>query len=152
MDSSFLNPASALLGALAGGGGSLMAAIYTQRCQGRHHRLQCEIAKRETIYADFLMSASNILLKAYTEEEMTLSADEQRLVGLINRMRLFAPADIVCTAEETLRAILEIALKPSVELRQLACRALSGELDPDPLLAFSSICRMDLDRMQRRAT
>jgi hypothetical protein len=38
-----------------------------------------------------------------------------------------------------LRAIVEILLKPSIELR----------LDPDPLLAFSSICRADLDNVHR---
>ena len=53
-------------------------------------------------------------------------------------MRLFAPASVVDGAEAVLRAIVEISLKPSVELRQLAKEALSKRLDPDPLLAFSS--------------
>jgi hypothetical protein len=75
--------------------------------------------------------------------------DEQRLIGLINRMRLFAPNNVVNGAEAVLRAILEIALKPSIELRQLAKEALSKRLDPDPLLAFSEICRTDLDHVRR---
>jgi len=73
----------------------------------------------------------------------------QRLIGLINRMRLFAPTDVVSGAEAVLRAIVEISLKPSVELRQLAKEALSKSLDPDPLLTFSSICRTDLDNVHR---
>jgi hypothetical protein len=64
-------------------------------------------------------------------------------------MRLFAPADVVDGAEAVLRAIVEIVLKPSIELRQLAKEALSKGLDPDPLLAFSSICRQDLDKVHR---
>ena len=48
-----------------------------------------------------------------------------------------------------LKAIVEILLKPSVELRQLAKEALSESLDPDPLLTFSSICRADLDNVHR---
>jgi hypothetical protein len=64
-------------------------------------------------------------------------------------MRLFAPAQVVSGAEAVLRAILEIALQPSVELRQLAKQALSKRLDPDPLLAFSEICRTDLDYVRR---
>jgi len=48
-----------------------------------------------------------------------------------------------------LRAIVEILLKPSIELRQLAKEALSKSLDPDPLLKFSSICRTDLDNVHR---
>ena len=62
---------------------------------------------------------------------------------------VFAPANVVGGAEAVLKAIVEVALKPSVELRQLAKEALSKSLDPDPLLAFSSICRADLDHVRR---
>ena len=48
-----------------------------------------------------------------------------------------------------LRTIVEIMLKPRIELRQLAKQALSKGLDPDPLLTFSSICRADLDNLHR---
>ena len=96
------------------------------------------------------MNASNLLLNAYTRDEIALGGDEQRLIGLINRMRLFAPTDVVEGAEAVLRAIVEILLKPSIELRQLAKQALSKSLDPDPLLAFSEICRADLDNAHRR--
>jgi hypothetical protein len=78
-----------------------------------------------------------------------LTGDEQHLVGLINRMRLFAPADVVDTAESVLKAIVKIALKPGVELRQLATEALSKSPDPDPLLAFSLVCRADLDKVRK---
>ena len=144
-----LSPVSALLGALIGGGASLLGTIYTHRSQERDQRVAFEIAKRETVYADFVMSASNLLLNAYTHDEIALGGDEQRLIGLINRMRLFAPPDVVGGAEAVLRAIVEILLKPSIELRQLAKEALSKSLDPDPLLRFSSICRADLDNVHR---
>ena len=149
IDPALLSPVSALLGALVGGGASLLGAFYTQRSQDRVQRVAAEIAKRETVYAEFVISASNLLLNAYTHDEITLSGDEQRLIGLINRMRLFAPTDVVGGAEAVLRAIVEISLKPSIELRQLAKEALSKSLDPDPLLAFSSICRADLDKVHR---
>jgi hypothetical protein len=149
IDPALLSPISALLGALIGGSTSLVAAVYTQRHQDRLQRVASEVAKRETVYADFVMSASNLLLSAYTHDEIALSGDEQRMIGLINRMRLFAPTDVVDGAEAVLRAIVEISLKPSIELRQLATEALSKSLDPDPLLVFSSICRADLDNVHR---
>jgi len=40
------------------------------------------------------MSASNLLLNAYTHDEIALSGDEQHMIGLINRMRLFVSNDI----------------------------------------------------------
>jgi hypothetical protein len=125
VDPTLLSPISALFGALVGGGASLVAAIYTQRCQDRLQRVASEVTKRETVYADFVISASNLLLNAYTRDEISLGGDEQRLVGLMNRMRLFAPPDVVGGAEAVLRAILEISLKPNIELRQLARDALS---------------------------
>ncbi|HLG80407.1 MAG TPA: hypothetical protein VKY22_05285 [Bradyrhizobium sp.] len=149
IDASFLTPMSAMLGALLGGGASLMAAIYTHRSQDRLQRVAAEVTKRETVYGDFVMYASNLLLRAYTRDELELGGDEQRLVGLINRMRFFAPVNVVAIAEAVLRAIVEISLKPSVELRQLATEALTKSLDPDPLLKFSLVCRADLDSLHR---
>lgn len=146
-----LSPVSALLGALIGGGASVATAVYTQRYQDRLQRISAELSKRETVYADFVLNASKLLLNAYTLDELKLTADAQRLIGLINRMRLFAPHDVIAGAEAVLRAIVEISLKPSVELRQLAKEALSKSLDPDPLLAFSSICRADLDNIHQTA-
>ncbi len=93
--------------------------------------------------------ASNLLLHAYTHDEIVLTGDEQRLMGLINRMRFFAPPRVVDAAEAALRAIIEIALKPGIELRKLATDALSKSVDPDPLLEFSLVCRADLDDVRR---
>jgi hypothetical protein len=149
IDPTLLSPVSALLGATVGGAATLLGAIYTQRRQDRIQRIASEVAKRETVYAEFIMSASNFLLKAYTQDEIELGGDEQRMIGFLNRMRLFAAASVVDGAEAVFRAIVEISLKPSVELRQLAKKALSNSLDPDPLLAFSSLCRADLDDVHR---
>src|SRR5271165_6478200 len=149
IDPAILTPVSLFLGALIGGGASVCAAVYTQHSQDRLQRIAGELAKREAVYADFVMSASNLLLDAFIHDEISLSGDEQRLIGLINRMRLFAPLNVVGGAEAVLRAIVEIALKPSIELRKLAKQALSKSPEPDPLLAFSEICRADLDHVRR---
>ena len=148
LDAAIVNHISPLLGACAIGGATLGAAVYTHRCQNRLHRIAGEVAKREAVYADFVVIASNLLLHAFTHDDLSPSGDEHRLIGLINRMRLFAPPDVISAAEAVLRAIAEIALRPSVELRQLAKEVLSKGLDPDPLLAFSEICRADLDTVR----
>ena len=150
IDPALLSSLSALMGALIGGGASIGAAVYTQRYQDRLQRVAHETSKRETVYADFIMNASNLLLNAYVQNEITISAEQQRLVGLINRMRLFAPSSVVEGAEAVIKAILQIALKPGVDLRQLATVAFSSNLpEPDPLLKFSQICRADLDDVRR---
>jgi hypothetical protein len=151
IEPALLSPISALLGALIGGGASLSAAVYTQKSHDRLQRIAGEIAKRESVYADFIMTASNMLIYALTHDDFSPGGDEQRLIGLVNRMRLFAPSAVVGGAEAVMKAILEVALKPSVELRQLANDALSRSPFPDPLLAFSELCRRDLDAVARGA-
>jgi hypothetical protein len=149
IDPALLTPLSALVGALIGGTASLIAAIYTHRSAERLRRVASEIAKRETVYADFLMHSSNLLLRAYTTDELVLTGEEQHLIGLINRMRIFAPSEVVSTADAVLKAIVEISLKPSVALRQLAKEALSRNPEPDPLVTFSLVCRADLENVRR---
>ena len=97
------------------------------------------------------MNASNLLLNAYVHDDIALGGEEQRLIGLINRMRLFASPDVVKGAEAVVKAIVEISLKPSIEVRRLAKEALSESLDPDALLSFSLVCRADLDNVLRTA-
>src|SRR5215469_5372995 len=150
IDPALLGPISALMGALIGGSTSLVAAVYTQRHQDRLRRVASEVTKRETVYADFVMSASRVLLSAFTHDEISLGADEQLLVGLLNRMRLFAPPDVVSEAEAVLRAIVEISLKPRIEARQLAKQGLATNFDPDPVMTFSSVCRADIDNVHRK--
>lgn len=144
-----LNQVSGLVGALIGGGASLGVAMYNQHSEKRLQRVAKEITKREMVYSDFLESASKLLLSAYTIDEIVLGGDEQHLIGLIHRMRLFAPQEVVAAAEAVLRAIVEISLQPSIELRQLAMESLSKTPEPDPFLRFSLICRSDLDNVHR---
>ena len=79
--------------------------------------------KREQVYADFIMDASKLLLNAYVHEELTLSVDQQHLVGLANRMRLFAPPTVIHEAEAVIKGLIEILLKPSIDLRKLRSRS-----------------------------
>ena len=145
VDAAIVNHIAPLLGAFAIGGATLGAAVYSHRCQSRLQRAVSERAKREEVYADFVMSASRLLLHALTHDAISPSGDEQRLIGLVNRMRLFAPSEVIRAAEAVLRSIAEIALGPAVDLRQLAKQALTENLVPDPFQAFSEICRADLD-------
>jgi hypothetical protein len=150
IDTAYLTPAYGLVGAaMVAGSASFLAAIYSQRTQARRQRAADEIAKRETVYADFLMKASKVLLDAYTHEGFALNGDEQHLLGLINRMRLFASPEVVAGAEAVARAIVEISLQPSVELRQLAKQSLDKNPEPDPFLRFSLLCRADLENVRR---
>jgi hypothetical protein len=94
------------------------------------------------------MSASHLFLNAHILDEIALNGDEQRLIGLINRMRLFASQEVLVCAEAVLKTLLNTYLKPRVELRQLAIEALAEGPRLDPLLPFSLVCRGDLDHVR----
>jgi hypothetical protein len=150
LDPAYLTPAYGLLGAATIAGiATFLAAIFSQRTQARLQRVASEVSKRDTVYADFLESASKLLLDAYTRDRIMLGSDEQHLIGLVNRMRLFAPPEVITGAEAVVRAIVEISLRPSVELRQLATQALTRNPEPDPFQTFSLICRADLENVRR---
>jgi hypothetical protein len=93
------------------------------------------------------MDASKLLLNAYVREELTLSVDEQQLVGLANRMRLFAPPTVIHEAEAVIKGLIEILLTPSIDLRKLAIEELSKNSNSDLLLPFSLASRADLDQV-----
>ena len=150
IDPAFLSALSALVGALTGGAASLLAAIYTQRNQDRLQRLDHEATKREQVYADFIMTASKLLLNAYVHDGVTLTTDGQQLAGLLNRMRLFAPANVIDDAEVVIRRIVEISMKPSVEFQKVAAE-IFNDRQADRLLQFSLACRADLDSVYRTA-
>jgi len=149
-DPAVLSAMSALIGAIVGGGASLAAAIYTQRYQDRLQRIAREITRREIVYAEFITNASKLFLRAQVRDKITFGGDEQQLIGLINRMRLFAPPHVIDEADAVIKAIVEIWLKPSVEPREIAEAALSNDNLPDPLLSFSLACRDDLDKIHKR--
>jgi hypothetical protein len=145
IDPALSSAISALVGALIGGGASLTAAIYTQRYQDRLQRVARETTKREMVYADFIMNASKLLLNARVNDGFTLNGDEQHLIGLANRMRLFAPPNVIDQADAVIKGIIEVALQPSIDLRKLTLVDLSKDHDLDLLLPFSVACRTDLD-------
>jgi hypothetical protein len=111
IDPALLSATSALVGALIGGGASLAAAVYTQRYQDRLQRVVRETTKRELVYADFIMAASKLLLNAYGSQGVAINGDQQHLIGLANRMRLFAPSNVIDEAERVIVGIVEISLQ-----------------------------------------
>lgn len=59
IDPALLGPVAALCGAFVVASASFAGAMYTQRSQQRLQRIASEVTKRERVYADFVMRASN---------------------------------------------------------------------------------------------
>lgn len=139
-----LHSTSALFGAMIVGGASFAAAIYSQWYQGRVQRMTREANKREAIYGDFIMSASKAVVTAYINDSLSWTRDEQHLIGLINRMRLFAPPHVIAEAESVIRTVVRISLQPKLEIEELARTTLTDRSAPDLLLSLSLLSQVDL--------
>lgn len=137
------------MGAMIVGGASLTAAIYSQWYQGRLQMMHREANKREAIYGEFIMSASKAVVKASITDNLSWTRDEQHLIGLINRMRLFAPPGVITEAEAVIRILVGIALQPKRELNELAKTTLTDRSVPDLLLLFSLASQTDLKNIYR---
>jgi hypothetical protein len=61
----------------------------------------------------------------------------------------FVPRNVLDEAEAIIRGLIELSLKPRMDLRKLATEELSKHPDPDLLLPFSVACRADLDNLYR---
>ena len=108
-----------------------------------------EANKREAIYGDFIMSASKAVVKASITDTLSWTRDEQHLIGLINRMRLFAPPDVITEAEAVIWSLVDIALQPKRELNELAKTTLTDWSVRDLLLLFSLASQADLTSIYR---
>ena len=145
-----LSSASALLGALAGGSASLGAAVYTQRYQDRLQRNAREISKREDLYAEFIMAASALIVSATFEDGLVVGRSHQELVGMLNRMKLFAPEPVLEEAERVISEIVAIASQPRLIPADVTASDVARIREVDAVAVFSKTCRDDLDRLLNR--
>jgi hypothetical protein len=134
IDPAHLSAVSALIGALIGGSASQTAAVYTQRRQDCLQRIARETTKRETVYADFIMTASKLLLEADVNVGLGLDVDEQRLICLANRMRLFVPRSVIEQAPTVIEAVVGISRQPGLDLQKLTAEEVAKRRHSDPLL------------------
>ena len=89
------------------------------------------------------MSASKVLVSAYISDKLLWTGDEQHLIGLVNRMRLFAPPHIIAEAEDVIRNLIQIALQPRLDMQELARTTLTDRSVPDLLFRFSVATQAD---------
>jgi hypothetical protein len=91
------------------------------------------------------MTASAALLTAFVEDGITFGQDKQQLVGVLERIRLFAPPEVVVEAEQVLQSILEIALQPVIDFHGITADDMAKRRESNVLQGFSKVCRSDLD-------
>ena len=155
MDPAIVSALSAVLGSAVGGSATLATAWVTQKTQSRLKVVGAEIRKRETLYGEFIVECSRLLIDAL---DHTIDRPDKllQIYALQNRIRLTSSDAVVTAADQTLRRILKQYFEENFTQESLR-GALKLEVtndrvkDDDPLKPFSQACRNELRALQRAA-
>lgn len=146
MNAAILSAAVGLIGSLVGGTSTFAASWLTQRGQLRTHTLVQQSAKREALYAEFIIEAAKRIAEAWTRQADDPAAIAA-LYSAIGRMRLTSSAEVIAAADDIIRQIVESYAAPAKSFDDLR-RSLSGGEFQDPLLKFSEVCRAELEALR----
>lgn len=142
-----ITAAAAIGGSLVGAAGSVVGTWISARHQDRRDLLGKLIARREALYSDFIGESARLLVDAM----QNTSTDLQKLLpiyALLSRIRLSSSEPVLHKAEEVMKTLLTTYSEPNMTAEQIQSQAVDGHRDP--LRLFSSICRTELDSMQRK--
>jgi hypothetical protein len=147
MDPAILSAVSALAGSLIGGVSSLAASWLTHRGQFRAQTLIHEAVKREALYAEFIIEASQRLTDAWSHQ----AESPEVLAGLysaMERMRLTSSIEVIRVAEQVVREVIEAYADANKTFDEVRERLRSDDWG-DPLRDFAEACRTELGALQR---
>jgi hypothetical protein len=145
VDTPTISVLSGLVGSLIGGSATVATAWVTQRTVNKRELLRVEIAKRETLYGEFIAECSRLLVDALTH---TLENPEILLpsYALLNRIRLSSSHPVLEEAERLLKRITDQYFSKNLSLDHVRLMVVSE--DADPLHAFGEACRAELRTMR----
>ena len=146
MNSVVITAFVAIGGSLVGALGSAVGTWINARHQDRRDLLGKDIARRETLYSDFIGESARLLVDAMQHN----SGDLQKMLpvyALTSRIRLSSSQPVLREAEQIIRTIVNTYPKTNLTAEQIEAQALDGH---DPLKTFSDTCRIELDSLQRQ--
>jgi hypothetical protein len=143
MDNAILSAASALIGSLIGGMSTLAASWLSLRGRLRAQALVQEAAKREALYAEFIIEASRRLSEAWSHQ----AESPEVLAGLYSahqRMRLTSSDEVIRLADYVIRLVIQAYAAPDKSFDELRQHIAASDEQWDPLRGFAEACRAEL--------
>jgi hypothetical protein len=145
MDVAIISAVSALAGSGIGAMASFATTWLVQTNQLRYQQRGAEIAKRETLYANFISEAAKRMTDAMSHQAETPDV-LVLLVASIGQMRLFSSTAVITAAEQVARLIVDSYIAPNRSLKELHDAVMDGQR-LDPLAHFADACRSELSEM-----
>ena len=143
MDNAILSATSALIGSLIGGMSTLAATWLSLRGRVRAQALVQEAAKREALYAEFIIEASRRLSEAWSHH----AESPEVLAGLYSahqRMRLTSSDEVIRLADYVIRLVIQAYAAPDKTFDELRQHIAASDEQWDPLRGFAEACRAEL--------
>jgi len=126
--------------------GSAVGTWITARHQDRRDLLGKQIARKETLYSDFIGECARLLVDAMQHN----NGDLQKLVpvyALMSRIRLSSSQAVLQQGDLVIQTILKTYPQPNLTDEQIESQAMNGY---DPLRQFSETCRTELEGLERQ--
>jgi len=145
MDTATISALAAIGGTAIGGLTSGLTALLNSYAQARAEQISHDLARRQDLIRDFIISAS----KTYGEAMVSNEPNVQELVSLysmLSRMRALAMPRTVECGEKLMTTIVDAYFAPNRTLRELHELIASG-VNIDPLRDFSEAARVELDTL-----
>ena len=143
MDTAILSATSALIGSLIGGLSTLAASWLSLRGRLRAQALVQEAAKREALYAEFIIEASRRLTEAWSHH----AESPEVVAGLysaIQRMRLTSSDEVIRVADRVVRLVIQAYAAPDKTFDELRQHIAANDEQWDPLRGSAEACRAEL--------
>ena len=102
MDTAYLSAFSALAGSVVGGVTTGVTTWVSLRSSARAGRLAAELVRRQDLFRDFIIAASNAYSHALVSEEPQIQ-EIIALYAMVSRMRILCSAEMVSCADKIMR-------------------------------------------------
>src|SRR4029453_17046988 len=128
MDPTVISALAGLIGAIIGGGTSVLASWVAQRSQARAQWHDQEQLQLEQLYKEFIENAVECYADALQHDQPNVPLFVQ-LYGKIDLIQLHSTQPVITSAEDIRNRILETYLDPNKEFHEISEMVRSGSIN-----------------------
>jgi hypothetical protein len=145
MDVAYITALAALAGSVVGGLTTGITTWMGLRSQARAGRLNADLARRQDLFKDFIVAASNAYANALVSSEPQIQ-ELVALYAMVSRMRVLCSPETVTFADKVMRITIDTYFEPNKTLEELRGLIKTGAA-MDPLREFSEAAREELQEL-----
>ena len=147
MNASVISALAALAGAAIGGLTSVIASWLIEHTQLKAQRVEQDKLRRQELYKEFIEAASKCYVDALQHDEADIPALVELYVR-VGRMRILSSPNVIESAEQVARQIVDTYLVPNKTFLELREMVKHGTIDL--LRDFTETCRAEFESLRAK--